>query len=902
MQRVCFDKIQLSGFQSQRVESIALGIYGQRLFAGTQDGGLVLYECKSDGKSCSLVDTIRKQPKEKKPITSLVTVDIWRVLIGIIDGIIAVYDINTLQVLCQLPETKGCTMFSVSERNSLLAVLNKKKLTLYLWQGTNFIIKKELNLPDAAKVILCSHNAVITGYKKHYEAIDLSSLTIHRILDFDKDHRMVCMEMPTSSTRNGYILLSTGLQGIVLDLKGKMNNTITNSSYEERMEWASAPISTHIVSPFILSLLQDSVEIHDMISLASLQRIMISAPPNTSMSLCPCSFGSGLENAYLSIGDQITFLKMVPISTQVQALVEAGLFEEAINLCSLSPNVGQLADIDIHRIHEKFAVSLFQKGDFEGAITHYIAAETNVTNVIIQFPDLIPTQLHTALGISSKSKGSKLSGMILHRAAAAMVQFCEHHRDSILSIADRAEKIKTAGIGAILNSEDLVVDPEEARKAHELLDTVLLTSLIDCSPPRRAAVVDLLSGPNRCHIESCSVLLASQGHSFIEALLWLYRSHNEHKRVLAALTEDRCVATGAWTKQQFYGWTADYLRWLWYHDDPTYPTLALPTLKIVLEYDAELGLSVLTTRSAKNSSFGGKGVTVQEVVSFLESVHPKTSRTGITSSISKNLREKGNKSGIVVTIPLINGRALGIAYLEWLVGSGAAPPSMHDEYAQLLMEGVPFEREIDHSANDLDINDEDNESTLLYKTYRRKLQFFLQTSTDYHPERILKFLPPQFLHEYALLLSRLDKHEEVLKIYIHQLNDINLAQSYCDRIYSNANNDDKSITINHGKNLKNNSKEDLKVYLHLIKVFLEPIENSKMTLNNPLDKVIEIAEKYHDRLDSYVFIGMLPKNTPIAKLTKYLSMTIEYTNARKRNLQIIHQLLRVHEVNLRLKS
>ena len=28
--------------------------------------------------------------------------------------------------------------------------------------------------------------------------------------------------------------------------------------------------------------------------------------------------------------------------------------------------------------------------------------------------------------------------------------------------------------------------------------------------------------------------------------------------------------------------------------------------------------------------------------------------------------------------------------LEWLVNSGAAPASMHDEYAQLLMEGVPL--------------------------------------------------------------------------------------------------------------------------------------------------------------------------------------------------------------------
>ena len=35
----------------------------------------------------------------------------------------------------------------------------------------------------------------------------------------------------------------------------------------------------------------------------------------------------------------------------------------------------------------------------------------------------------------------------------------------------------------------------------------------------------------------------------------------------------------------------------------------------------------------------------------------------------------------------VNGRALGVAYLEWLVSSGSAPPIMHDEYALLLIEG-----------------------------------------------------------------------------------------------------------------------------------------------------------------------------------------------------------------------
>lgn len=45
-------------------------------------------------------------------------------------------------------------------------------------------------------------------------------------------------------------------------------------------------------------------------------------------------------------------------------------------------------------------------------------------------------------------------------------------------------------------------------------------------------------------METCSVLLASQGNPFTEALLWLYRSHNLHSRVLDALKEDKSVAVG----------------------------------------------------------------------------------------------------------------------------------------------------------------------------------------------------------------------------------------------------------------------------------------------------------------------------------------------------------------------
>ena len=84
---------------------------------------------------------------------------------------------------------------------------------------------------------------------------------------------------------------------------------------------------------------------------------------------------------------------------------------------------------------------------------------------------------------------------------------------------------------------------EEIRKA-ELLDTVLLFALVNCHPSCRNASIQLLSTNNFCQIEASSVILASQGFAYIEALLWLYRSHNQHSTVLSMLTEEKCVATG----------------------------------------------------------------------------------------------------------------------------------------------------------------------------------------------------------------------------------------------------------------------------------------------------------------------------------------------------------------------
>lgn len=215
-------------------------------------------------------------------------------------------------------------------------------------------------------------------------------------------------------------------------------------------------------------------------------------------------------------------------------------------------------------------------------------------------------------------------------------------------------------------------------------------------------------------------------------------------------------------------------------------------------------------------------MTINEVLAFLRSTAPRINynRTNLSygSSFTANnatlskLKERGslwtNEKGVaevIATTPLLNGHALGVAFLgntfglilyhtffvtvcvECLISSGEAPPNMHDEFAQLLIEGLQSEISSPASSVDVEVRSDDSEALLLYKIYRRKLQLFLANSEDYHANRILKFLPAAYQYEHALVLSRLGRHKDVIKIYLHSIQDKSLAELYCETLFMSVN-------------------------------------------------------------------------------------------------------------------
>ena len=77
----------------------------------------------------------------------------------------------------------------------------------------------------------------------------------------------------------------------------------------------------HRLTPFLVSLLADSVEVHNEANLTSLQRIRFPAgSASSSLSLSTCVIGGavdGLEHAFVCTGDQLIMLRMIPLTQQV---------------------------------------------------------------------------------------------------------------------------------------------------------------------------------------------------------------------------------------------------------------------------------------------------------------------------------------------------------------------------------------------------------------------------------------------------------------------------------------------------------------------------------------------------------------------------------------------------------
>ncbi|KAJ4462316.1 putative Transaldolase B [Paratrimastix pyriformis] len=203
-----------------------------------------------------------------------------------------------------------------------------------------------------------------------------------------------------------------------------------------------------------------------------------------------------------------------------------------------------------------------------------------------------------------------------------------------------------------------------------------------------------------------------------------------------------------------------------------------------------------------------------------------------------------------------NAPLLCVTYLEYLIEvRGLTDPLYHNSLVVLLHARV---------------------AQLLAKGecghLRGKLLAFLKTSRCYQAEELLtRFQQDGFFEEQVILLSRVGRHKEALRILILTLGNIPAAESYC------AENAPAPGAAADG------DSDD--VYRFLVEVLLE--QNPPP----PPAQVMAMLHKYYNRIRTNDILGQLSDSVSLADVLPYLSLVFQSQANMQRN--------RLIELNLR---
>ena len=143
------------------------------------------------------------------------------------------------------------------------------------------------------------------------------------------------------------------------------------------------------------------------------------------------------------------------IHIQVTRLVERQLYSSALQLCQDSPDPErQLRELDQLQIHEQYAYYIYNNihnttihstsnttslNEYNEMINQFILAKTNVIQVILLFPQLIPLTLAQKWIPKTLKNGHNDGKKVMghnydQNVAKCMILYCEHYRQEVSAL------------------------------------------------------------------------------------------------------------------------------------------------------------------------------------------------------------------------------------------------------------------------------------------------------------------------------------------------------------------------------------------------------------------------------------------------------------------------------------
>ena len=545
------------------------------------------------------------------------------------------------------------------------------------------------------------------------------------------------------------------------------------------------------------------------------------------------------------------------------------------------------------------AYALYSHGELERALQHWLDALTAPETVAEFYAIIWPSGFNIELdsekkviptGYKPRSYPEKwfgflsklvLRGVTLKRTAAAVVSYFQTMRNRLLA-----------------RSFDPISNEYGAVKCCRLVlvDTMLAAARLQCAPPRLQDTISLLRDPAQsCDLESLATLMAAGGPTYVEPLLWLYRSKHAHKRALT-LIMDMCnwQENSRWNCTQGWRWKARYLRWLWFSRKPTLVSMVREHVASVFYQAPALGLAIFTgaDMSGKKDDVdsdqpphtSSRGMATLGIAAWMKKLDLKGGSFNAAKDIQSSLHYVGSplqcSKGRAVPeqvgqFPLHSGASVACAYLEHVIYAGEEPAILHMELATTLLDQVKLFAAVDPAMVHL---------------YRTRLRNFLRYSDKYECNFLLSRLPGGFLHEKALILSQLAAHSAVLDVYALKLSDDNLAEIYSSTIWLAA------------KNMPQIAKSEevesaLDIYVRLARRYASRAHTGKCL--QPLEHAVDVIRRNFRRIHPLNAIECCPENVSMTLCSNLVKDLLHFTESERRAAIVKRNLLRVQYADLK---
>lgn len=520
---------------------------------------------------------------------------------------------------------------------------------------------------------------------------------------------------------------------------------------------------------------------------------------------------------------------------------------------------------------------------------------------------------------ATSSTPSSASPAALVCGTSLLCLVCTHMVPPNASMANRAAKACAAKIGVIFPGG--TVSAAATSVCEQVADKLLKEA---------SATFSLLNVSFPAPIKSSHRSPASIHMDFVEAAVWMLRACGKHERAIEVLYDrlqqpkvpdgtGKTPSGGFWSQIKYESYTATHLSELWGsgEDQGCQMVLQSQATRRLLESNPRLGLSVFTAMHPQNESQWRAMVARDDplshpsyplqVVELLKSINPAVAYEDIERSFTVSTDDEVDQYKDAAPLPLESGRALAVTYLESAIGISSGRPTtedafdslppdetveerasnMHDELSYLLLEGIISER-----------GDDDNDvDTELGKIYRGKLrQLLAWPFAKVRSERLLAALPSSFLQEQALLLGRLGRHEDALRILYCDLHSLDLALEYCDARHERQVAQDELLKSKRRPVRSDARSSEDCAYLPLVRVALE----SDPDTERGTTAAIQVLALRRSSIDRAAALRLLPQNIPVSAVARpFLIPALVDSESQIRRLTVTASLLRAKYVSLK---